>query len=692
MLILETTYKFLSTSLRLSMSSFFYIQPDLKNDTNADFLNSVEEYANTHQMQIYAIMNPLGENKYKYNRDDVLIILSPGYQLAFVAFSDDVDGIQNFIEDFIEDLGSLSDKYNYKDTIGRPRAWKDKLVTECSYADFSFGNLDKFFDEIKIIDGVLAKKSELIISLLTGSINNIDKVKGNVPDNILDKVKQKIILFDGDQTRFVYQKFDKKKVVIQGLSGTGKTELLLHKLKEIYLDKENLNSKIMFTCHNKILADNMRKRIPEFFNFMKVEQQISWNERLWCVNAWGSQYDGNSGAYRYICEYYGLSFYRFSYVMTFDKVCRIALDELKKLPSNEFKHCFDFMLIDESQDFPSSFIELCELVTRDTIYVAGDIFQSIFDTNISNEIQPDFLLSKCYRTDPRTLMFAHGLGMGLFEEEPLTWLMNNEWEACGYIVDESVKGKLRLKREPLRRFEDVTDAKIHSVELINSTYETEEENILGILRKIKEENPTVLADDIGIIFIDQAKTIFKIADRLELSVPRLLGWKVNKAYETKEKIKDTLFISNKNHVKGLEFPFVICVTRDIIKSHSYRNSLYMMLTRSFIKSYLLLGDGNKDLQNEIEKGLDAINEHGYMDINVPPREVISKIRTTIKYDEKNISHYDLVTKVFDDLQIEPIFRTSLYNTVKTIMPDSFDVDKITTLVRFNYEIMLQESK
>ncbi|EOP1108145.1 DEAD/DEAH box helicase [Escherichia coli] len=692
MLILETTYKFLSTSLRLSMSSFFYIQPDLKNDTNADFLNSVEEYANTHQMQIYAIMNPLGENKYKYNRDDVLIILSPGYQLAFVAFSDDVDGIQNFIEDFIEDLGSLSDKYNYKDTIGRPRAWKDKLVTECSYADFSFGNLDKFFDEIKIIDGVLAKKSELIISLLTGSINNIDKVKGNVPDNILDKVKQKIILFDGDQTRFVYQKFDKKKVVIQGLSGTGKTELLLHKLKEIYLDKENLNSKIMFTCHNKILADNMRKRIPEFFNFMKVEQQISWNERLWCVNAWGSQYDGNSGAYRYICEYYGLSFYRFSYVMTFDKVCRIALDELKKLPSNEFKHCFDFMLIDESQDFPSSFIELCEQVTRDTIYVAGDIFQSIFDTNISNEIQPDFLLSKCYRTDPRTLMFAHGLGMGLFEEEPLTWLMNNEWEACGYIVDESVKGKLRLKREPLRRFEDVTDAKIHSVELINSTYETEEENILGILRKIKEENPTVLADDIGIIFIDQAKTIFKIADRLELSVPRLLGWKVNKAYETKEKIKDTLFISNKNHVKGLEFPFVICVTRDIIKSHSYRNSLYMMLTRSFIKSYLLLGDGNKDLQNEIEKGLDAINEHGYMDINVPPREVISKIRTTIKYDEKNISHYDLVTKVFDDLQIEPIFRTSLYNTVKTIMPDSFDVDKITTLVRFNYEIMLQESK
>lgn len=673
------------------MSSFYYIQPDLKNDTNAVFLNALEAFSNVKQMQVYAIKNPLGENKYNYNREDILVLLSPGYKITFVSFGNDEDGFEDFREDFIEDLGSLSDKYNYKDTIGRPREWKKNLVSSYSYDDIK-DNIEGFFNDIKIDDGAFAKKSELVISLLTGSINNIDKVKGNVPDNILDKVKQKIILFDGDQTRFVYQKFDKKKVIIQGLSGTGKTELLLHKLKEIYLDKDNAESKIMFTCHNKILADSMRKRIPEFFNFMKVEQQISWNERLWCVHAWGSQYDVNSGAYRYICDFYGISFYRFSYVMTFDKACQLALEEIKKLPQKDLKHCFDFMLVDESQDFPASFVELCELVTRDTIYVAGDIFQSIFDTNISNEIQPDFLLSKCYRTDPRTLMFAHGIGMGLFEKEPLTWLMNDEWEACGYIVDYPERTKLRLKREPLRRFEDVTDAKIHSVELVNSTYETEEKNILSLLHRIKEENPTVLADDIGIIFIDQAKSIFKIADKLEVSVPRLFKWKVNKAYESKEKVKDTLFISNKNHVKGLEFPFVICVTRDISRSHSYRNSLYMMLTRSFIRSYLLLGDGDKILQTEIENGLQIINDCGYMDIAVPSQEVISRIRTTIKYDEKNISHYDLVNKVFDELNVEAIFRPQLYEMVKAIIPDTFDTERIAKVILFNYEEMLQETK
>ncbi len=55
------------------------------------------------------------------------------------------------------------------------------------------------------------------------------------PETLLEKVKNKILLFDGEQSRFLYKKIDKKVVSIQGLSGTGKTELLLHKLKELYI-------------------------------------------------------------------------------------------------------------------------------------------------------------------------------------------------------------------------------------------------------------------------------------------------------------------------------------------------------------------------------------------------------------------------------------------------------------------------
>ena len=83
-----------------------------------------------------------------------------------------------------------------------------------------------------------------------------------MPVTTLDKVKQKIELFDGNQSRFVYQNLDKKRITIQGLSGTGKTELLLHKLKDLYTDENS--SSIYFTCHNKILADSLKKRIPSF--------------------------------------------------------------------------------------------------------------------------------------------------------------------------------------------------------------------------------------------------------------------------------------------------------------------------------------------------------------------------------------------------------------------------------------------
>jgi superfamily I DNA and RNA helicase len=149
----------------------------------------------------------------------------------FINLNDDSEAFEDYVYDFIEDLGTLSDKFGYREYIGRPKKWKllvnDKIDKEAS--------IEAILKENEINDTTQEKTCELLISLLTGSINDIQKVQGGVPQNILDKVKQKIILFDGDQTRFIYQKKDKSRITIQGLSGTGKTELLLHKLKEIYI-------------------------------------------------------------------------------------------------------------------------------------------------------------------------------------------------------------------------------------------------------------------------------------------------------------------------------------------------------------------------------------------------------------------------------------------------------------------------
>ena len=140
---------------------------------------------------------------------------------------------------------------------------------------------------------------------------------------------------------------------------------------------------------------------------------------MFCFHAWGSKYERFSGLYRYICDFYEIPFLSYSRNTTFDKVCKIAHEHILKkmqLLINDKKFAFDFILLDESQDFPDEFFELCKLVVKHKLYIAGDIFQSIFDNNILSSSSPDYLLNKCYRTDPRTLMLSHSIGMGLFEK------------------------------------------------------------------------------------------------------------------------------------------------------------------------------------------------------------------------------------------------------------------------------------
>ncbi|WP_454046347.1 DEAD/DEAH box helicase [Chryseobacterium sp. Marseille-Q8038] len=658
------------------MSSYFYLQAE-KNTINASFIDDIKEYAEQEKKIIYILNKPLTDQKYNYKYNNSLIVLIPKHKIGIIDFGNNESEFEDYVEDIIEDIGSISDKYLYKDVIGRPRSWRKSLL---DYDIKSSENIPDILNNIELTDEGDIKKLDLLISLFIGSINDIDRVKEEVPITILDKVKQKIQLFDGDQTRFIYQNPEKKKIIIQGLSGTGKTELLLHKLKDLYVSDSK--SKIYFTCHNKILADSLKKRIPSFFNFMKVEQQIEWNKRLWCTNAWGANSNPNSGAYRYICAFYEIPFYRYSFQMSFSKACKLAIDEIKaKFQKSEIKYAFTYMFIDESQDFDENFFDLCELVTEKNIYVAGDIFQSIFDENFSNSIKPDFLLGKCYRTDPKTLMFAHGLGMGLFEEEKLRWLEEKEWEDCGYNVSVNNQ-KFYLSREPLRRFEDLED-NFESIKLVEVT-EKYSDTILTLISDLQKENSTLVPEDIGIILLDQDNEIYKLADVLELRIQQTFGWDVNKAYETKEKVPGSIFISNRNNVKGLEFPFVICITKAIKNNSSYRNSLYTMLTRSFIKSFLLLPKNHKSgLTEGMKTGLHEIIENKQMVIQEPSEEEKKMIKTSFEYRLKTQSHYDLMMEVFKNLNIDKKYHTKLFSAAQEFDMLESDSETLTAFVKDN---------
>jgi len=628
--------------------------------------------------QIYIITAPLG-GKYTYKyEENVLVILIPKHKIIFLNLSDERSpDFENYYEDFIEDLASISDKYEYKGYIGRPRDWKENNTAKANLEDFNKGSLKEFLTSFELKDSKEQRIGEYLISLLIGSINDIQQKGIEVPETLLEKVKKNIVLFDGDQTRFIYREFSNKIVTIQGLSGTGKTELLLHKLKDIYLKEKN--SKIFFTCHSVALANTLKERVPSFFNFMKVDEQIEWKKRLWVSRAWGSQKDINSGLYSYICNFYNIPFLGFGYNVDYNKIFSEALDFLNNIPSEDFEYAFDYILVDERQDFPEVFFKVCEKVAKEKVFIAGDVFQDIFENLDKKQLEVDIILNKCYRTDPRTLMFAHSVGLGLFEKDKFNWFDDEGWRAFGYILERD-NNELHLTREPIRRFEDVNTDNFESVEIVKSTHANE---IISIIKKIIDKDKNTKPDDISIILLDDNKKIYQYIDTLSNNINTTFNWTVNRGYETKQKIENTLYISNPNNIKGLEFPYVICVTGGIQNTYKYRNILYTMLTRSFIQSYLLLNP-TENLE-EIEKGLSIINDKKYIRTVEPTEEEKEKIQSNlIQFKNKpSLSYEDFLNGIFNDLNIPEESRKLIKNILKDSKIERFDREKTISFVKAN---------
>lgn len=583
---------------------------------NSGIIEMLRLYSDQNSAQIYVLHTPLGNVEKNYEFKDAIVVLMPKRKICFINLNSAAEEqFEDFCDDFIEDLGYLSEKYNYRTHLGRPRIWKDKLITKLQISDIE--NANNILDYTYLDDEIDQRNSDFLISLLIGSINDITRIGGDHPETLLDQVKKKIILFDGDQSRFIYsQTTAQKRITIQGLAGTGKTELLLHKLKDLYV--KDKNAKIVFTCFNKILAQSMRKRVPEFFNFMRVEEQIEWNERLWVMPSWGSHGMPNTGVYSYICSKYDLTFHAYSYLSPFDIVCKAAIEELTA--RDKIEPLFDYILIDESQDFPQAFFDLCEMVTRQIVYIAGDIFQDIYDRTINQSVQSDYLLNKCYRTDPKTLMFAHAVGMGLYETPVIRWLEDEEWISCGYQIDRS-EDMFTLSRVPLRRFEDLDMSGIQNIKVLGYEDEGVKQEVYKIIDSIQETHSTVQAGDIAIVFLEGIKGNYTLADELSLGIPARYGWKTVKGYETKASSGNAVFISNRNNIKGLEFPFVICIVRSSITDNVFsRNTIYMILTRSFITSYFLINNSNVGFIEKYQAAAEAISSSGVMRLREPQEE------------------------------------------------------------------------
>lgn len=311
------------------------------------------------------------------------------------------------------------------------------------------------------------------------------------------------------------------------------------------------------------------------------------------------------------------------------------------------------------------------MVVSKQVYVAGDIFQSIFSTPNKKDYEAEYFLKKCYRTDPKTLMFSHALGLGLFEETRYRWLGKDDWVACGYTY-EDIGDSIRLSRKPVKRFED-DDEDYESVVLKIYGERSLFIGVVSLIKNILKENETATPDDFAIILIDEETYVYEWADRLQQVIWSQLGWEVNKTYESKVVKKNAIAISNRNNVKGLEFPFIICVTKGLKNSYTYRNSIYTMLSRSFLQSYLLVQKGTSGITEEILEGLKEINSSNVMTIRKPKsKEEQEEIETRLKDAKKMKPLNDFASECLQELKVEQSKWDAIIQFVTSVSDEQYN--------------------
>lgn len=179
------------------MSNYCFYAPDAQDLVERAHLKArIEDFASRHKKQTYVLRRPLSKDDATYEYDHAVIVFSAGVHPCFIDLGQNESALEDYADDIFEDISFLSDKFRYREKIGRKKSWSSL---------FEYRNKDNLdLDDLIIEKPTDARVVDLITSLVVGSINDISRINLEARD-LLEVVKSKIILFDTDQTSFVFR-------------------------------------------------------------------------------------------------------------------------------------------------------------------------------------------------------------------------------------------------------------------------------------------------------------------------------------------------------------------------------------------------------------------------------------------------------------------------------------------------------
>lgn len=489
--------------------------------------------------------------------------------------------------------------------------------------------------------------------------------KKDTKADILNNIEQEIATLDSRQSQAAYTDITGPQR-IRGLAGSGKTILLC--MKAAYLHYKYPEKKILYTFYTKSLYDYIELLITRFYKKIGNGMPPNFKEGIHIRHSWGGA--TQAGVYTDTCwnnKIQPINFNDISATNKFDFACN---DLLKRLNGDINKE-YDYVIIDEAQDFSKSFFWLCrEIVKNDSIIWAYDVCQNIFDVNIRDtvslfenkyrkegidlvklnqktpDISNDIILEKCYRNPYEILVMAHALGFGIYNDELIQCFEDKlSWEEMGYVVEEGdcVEGEKMVISRPIEnsprnhRLKD--NFKLESLDDF-------EKEINFVCNSIENDikNEGLKPEDIMVISLDDrhAKTYFKNIS-VRLAEMNILSNNLSADYFYRGFIKENcVTLSTVYKAKGNEAAAVYVVGADAFENDKYdrsmRNKIFTAFTRA--KVWLTVSGisiKNKNLEQEIEK----VKANNYKFIfDYKPR---NKIESELKY-KQNSKIKDEITK------------------------------------------------
>lgn len=559
-----------------------------------------------------------------------------------------------------------------------------KISSIINVDEFASLNLHQCSDEVLDLCEINAFNTKFqkadSLSIFDERIVTNNKTLGSFIKDRNNKTNQ----YDTTEFNSIYQHTIKSHLRIRGLAGSGKTIVLVKMMA--YLHYVNPELKMCYTFFTISLKQYIQSLFVKFYK--EFNPDIEYDKtKISFYHSWGSKKD--VGFYSNICEATNNERETLDDNRVFNNVC---MNLIKKLPPEKLG-LFDYVFIDEAQDFPLGFFQLAlkSLNTEGKLIYAYDELQSLYVTNripkkraiFNDEECKDINLSVCYRTPKEIIVTAHALGMGIYSNGEMCNIPEDLsiWKAIGYETSNKIVygNDTSLYRNPGRLDYISNEYELIEFKKFENKKEQNSELNKTLYKLISKED--VLPEDILIIDLDGTsldENYYEFRNSLTSYLNRIASGSerafktnlVSKENAVRFKVKDSIPYTTIFRAKGNEANIVFVINTDKMAALSTvnRNRLFTAMTRAKMKVYVYGG-------NEIQKYIDeyeVVRDKNYkLDFKYPTKEELRLMQTTAENEDiehKNITKAVELTKGIKDpkLMIEIMMAQTGCKTIEEL--------------------------